>query len=448
MALDSAGDFVVTWVAYGGQVDPRPALQRRGRCAGQYFTVNTYTQSGENRPSIAMDSAGDFVITWDSYGEDGSLEGVYAQRFNAAGTAQGTEFRVNSYTAGNQSFPTAAMDSAGDFVIAYMSNGEDGSGYGIFAQRYNATGAPRCRVFRQQVHDRRSGVSLGGNGLAGRFRRHLVGQRRGGDAIYAQGFNAAGTAQGSQFQVSSDTQTDTISAVAMDVSGDFVVNWGGGQFTNDRYVFGQRYNATGVAQGEEFQVNTNTAVGQNPPAVAVDAEGDFVAVWEGNTDGSQYGIYAQRYLVQPASPAIARAGSEFQVNTYTTRMQELPKVASDAAGDYVVVWESQGQDGSGYGVYARRTRGGPGARERVPRQHGYHRQPGNPNYNQWWPSGGHGFGRRFRRRLDELWRGWQYGRRLCPAYNSSGVTRRERVPRQHVYDRRSRQPDGGHGLGR
>ena len=49
-----------------------------------------------------MDDDGDFVITWQSHGQDGSGWGIYAQRYNAAGVKQGTEFRVNTYTLSHQ----------------------------------------------------------------------------------------------------------------------------------------------------------------------------------------------------------------------------------------------------------------------------------------------------------------------------------------------------------
>ena len=37
-------------------------------------------------------------------------------------------------------------------------------------------------------------------------------------------------------------------------------------------------------------------------------------------------------------------GSEFQVNTYTRGYQSFSSVAVDANRDFVVVWESDGQD--------------------------------------------------------------------------------------------------------
>ena len=41
-----------------------------------------------------MDSAGDFVIAYQGY--DSNSHGVFAQRYNASGAAQGSIFRVNT----------------------------------------------------------------------------------------------------------------------------------------------------------------------------------------------------------------------------------------------------------------------------------------------------------------------------------------------------------------
>ena len=83
-----------------------------------------------------MDAEGDFVVAWESYGQDGSKYGIYAQRFNASGHAQGSEQRVNTYTQDSQRQPSVAMDSAGDFVVAWESYGQDGFKYGIYVQRF------------------------------------------------------------------------------------------------------------------------------------------------------------------------------------------------------------------------------------------------------------------------------------------------------------------------
>jgi large repetitive protein len=50
----------------------------------------------------------------------------------------------------------------------------------------------------------------------------------------------------------------------------------------------------------------------------------------------------------------APLGPEFQVNTYTTLEQWIASVAADGAGNFMVVWPSNGQDGSGQGVFGQR----------------------------------------------------------------------------------------------
>ena len=46
----------------------------------QEFRVNTYTTGGQSRPSAAMDAGGNFVIVWQSYGQDGSNLGNFGRR--------------------------------------------------------------------------------------------------------------------------------------------------------------------------------------------------------------------------------------------------------------------------------------------------------------------------------------------------------------------------------
>src|SRR5262245_9046858 len=94
-----------------------------------------------------------------------------------------------------------------------------------------------------------------------------------------------------------------------------------------------------VPVGPEFQANAYTTGNQSTPAVAADGAGNFVAVWRSNagpgSDTSSYSIQGQRF-----DSSGAPQGSQFQVNTYTTNLQDDPAVAADAAGNFVVVWRS------------------------------------------------------------------------------------------------------------
>ena len=95
-----------------------------------------------------MDSDGNFVVAWQSNAQDGDSYGVYAQRYNSAAVAQGAEFQVNTYTTNSQRDPSISMDGDGDFVIAWDSFGQDGYFDGIYAQRYNAAGVVQGAEFQ------------------------------------------------------------------------------------------------------------------------------------------------------------------------------------------------------------------------------------------------------------------------------------------------------------
>jgi hypothetical protein len=364
VAMDSDGDFVVVWQSNVGQDGSGAGVYAQrynssGVAQGSEFKVNSYTTAYQSSPSVAMDSDGDFMVVWRSSGQDGSGYGVYGQRYNASGLAQGSEFSVNSYTTLNQQNSSVAMDSDGDFVVVWESTIQDGSNYGVYGQRYNASGVAQGSEFQVNTYTTAAqsnpSVSMDNDGDFV-VTWQSAGQDGSGAGIYGQRYNASGVAQGSEFKVNTYTTSDQrFSSVAMDSDGDFVVVWESyGQDGSFYGVYGQRYNAAGVVQGSEFLVNTETSDRQRNSSIAIDSDGDFVVTWQSNgQDGSNDGIYGQRYN----GSGVAQ-GSEFMVNSYTTSNQQFPSVAMDSDGDFVVTWQSFGQDGYGYGVYAQRYTGG------------------------------------------------------------------------------------------
>jgi hypothetical protein len=87
---------------------------------------------------------------------------------------------------------------------------------------------------------------------------------------------------------------------------------------------------------------------QRWPSIAVDADGDFVITWEDDSgDGSGFGTFARRFR---AGVAI---GGDFAVNTTTAAHQRLASVGADADGDFVVAWSSS-QDGSSFATIGQR----------------------------------------------------------------------------------------------
>lgn len=358
ITINDNGNFIVAWETYTQNATTDGIYSQRYNSAGQKqgteFKVSTYTTNDQTEASIAMDNDGDFVITWNSYGQDGSKGGIYAQRYDAAGIKQGNEFRVNTYTTNEQRHPEIAMDSDGDFVIAWESVYQDGSNAGIFAQRYNAAGIAQGTEFlvntvTYQLQQEPS-IAMDDDGnfiIAWQSSPYAT-------RICAQRYNAAGQAQGNEFDVSTYTATEQMYAtIAMDNEGDFVIAWQREDIQgnpNDIDIYARRYNSEGLAQGTEFQVNTFTTHWQMQSTISMDNDGDFAIFW--TSYGQNRDIYGQRYnadgLVQ---------GAEFKVNTYTFSLQALPSVAMDYNGNFVVSWYSSGQDGSAGAVEAQRYAG-------------------------------------------------------------------------------------------
>ena len=52
--------------------------------------------------------------------------------------------------------------------------------------------------------------------------------------------------------------------------------------------------------------------------------------------------------ILPAAAQPVPTGGDIQVNVVTTGQQQHPSVAVDPAGNFVVVWASQGQDGASW----------------------------------------------------------------------------------------------------
>ena len=303
--------------------------------------------------SVATGVNGDYVVTWASQNQDGSGWGVYAQRYNSGGVAQGGEFLVNTTTTGDQTNPTVAMDSVGDFIITWQSKGQDGSGWGIYARVYTllGVGGPEFRVNTTTTGDQTApSVAMnGGGGFV--IAWTSSGQDGSGLGVYAQQYNMAGLVMGGEFLVNTTTAGDqsTPSAIVNRITGDYVITWASaGQDGSGSGIYARRYGRLTGALGGEFRVNTTTAGDQTAPSIGIDRiNGNFVIAWtSAGQDGGGKGVYAQRYTA-----AGVAVGGEFQVNTTTAGDQTGSSVAIDSNGNAFITWSSNAQDGSGWGVY-------------------------------------------------------------------------------------------------
>jgi len=358
VAIDGRGNFVVAWESNGQDGSAYGVFAQRfkknGKALGSEFQVNSYTNSNQGAPAIAMDAKGNFIITWVSFGQDGAGFGVFARRYNQKGKTIGPEFQVNTYKNSDQGAPSIAMDAKGNFVIVWVSSSQDGSDCGIFAQRFSKKGkrlGPEFQVNTYHIDQQvwpAVAMDTKGNFIIAWM---SYGQDGSGYGVFAQRFAKKGKMLGSEFQVNTYTNgNQEAAAIAVDSTGNFIIVWESEEQDGSGYgVFAQRYDRKGRTLESEFQVNTYTDLHQGSPSAAVNGKGDFIITWDsGGQDGSDYGVFAQKYSNKGSS-----IKTEFQLNTHTKDCQGSPVIAMNFKGNNVIAWQSDNQDGSGFGIFAK-----------------------------------------------------------------------------------------------
>ncbi|HVS64938.1 MAG TPA: hypothetical protein VMT85_15705 [Thermoanaerobaculia bacterium] len=117
-------------------------------------------------------------------------------------------------------------------------------------------------------------------------------------------------------------------------------------------VRARRYAANGQAQGPEQQANVTTQGGQIRPRVAVDADGSYLVVWQSQSsagsDDDGVSIQARGFLASGVA-----AGNEVQVNERVFGDNEFPDVAPVGGREFLAVWRSPFETGGGRFTAAR-----------------------------------------------------------------------------------------------
>ncbi|MDB5524279.1 MAG: uncharacterized protein JWM58_2042 [Rhizobium sp.] len=156
IAALSGGGWVVTWWSSGQDGGGLGVYQRayaaNGTPVGTETRVNTYLANDQSYPDITALSGGGWVVTWMSFDQDGDDSGVYQQVYAANGAPVGTETRVNTYLANNQSFPEITALSGGGWVVTWWSTDQDGDGLGVYQQAFAANGDPAGSETRVNTH--------------------------------------------------------------------------------------------------------------------------------------------------------------------------------------------------------------------------------------------------------------------------------------------------------
>lgn len=358
VAVDASGDFVVVWQTEGVQASGSDIFGRRfdyNPVAGTVtavstdgttgdFQANTIIERGQSFAAVDMDDAGNFFVTWQSSHQDGFSFGIFGQAYDASGSTVGTETQVNTETSGPQTRSDVGIAPGGETIVTWLGREPVTHGFGVHAQRFTSSGlsplgAELFLVSSIAIEDDAPGIASDANGNF-----VVVWQSYDEDGsglgVFARLYAANGLPLSGAFPVNTTTiGNQSHPRVARAADGRFVVVWQTDTTTGDGHeIIAQLFDAVGNKVGGEIVVNSNHAGDQAWPAVAMDAAGNFIVVWEGaglgDTDGTR-DIYYQRF-----DAAGTPIGTEQRVNTITVTEQFMPSVAMNAAGEFVIAWVS------------------------------------------------------------------------------------------------------------
>lgn len=280
--------FIISWTSkyqLGGDLNDIffQKFDLNGSKIGPETMANTYIIGNQQNQDMAVYPDGKFVIAWRSYNQDGDGGGIFAQMFSASRLKIGSEFQVNSFTSGNQDYPSPAILRDGKFVISWTSDSQDTSGNGIYAQIFQS--------------DR---------------------SKQGGE------FRVNETVVGSQ-EMSKSLATD---------DGGFVVSWDSNQ--NGNYdIFCRKFNPSGANIFGERIVNTYTVGDQRNNSPSFMSDGRVVISWSSDGQINLQDIFAQIILTDGG-----KSGREFLINSATVGNQAMPGVIPLFGDRLVFFWQS------------------------------------------------------------------------------------------------------------
>ncbi|WP_299774354.1 Ig-like domain-containing protein [uncultured Pseudoteredinibacter sp.] len=313
-----------------------------GNSTGDSFMVNSFKPGDQINSDVIGLKDGGFVVTWQSRDQDGDLDGIYAQRYDADNNLVGPETQINVYTDSDQQRPAVSDLADGGYVITWMSDGQDGSGEGIYMRLFNAEGVAITGDVRvnDSVIDNQANPSIttlsDGRLIVSWDTENSAGQTQAMAKIY----DAQGRSQSGEFTLSSDGGAQSLSHVSATANGGFAVSWleQAGEHTAVKV---QLFNSDGTTSlSSAIDVHSSISAGASKPEVAGLANGDIVVTWTAD-DGEQLGVFASRYN---ANGEVVYENK--LINREESGVQTEPHIVALNDGGYLITWgDLQAEEG-------------------------------------------------------------------------------------------------------
>ena len=294
---------------------------------------------------IAIDANGNALAVWFQF--DGTRNNVWSNRYTA-GAGWGTAALIETDNAGNAFNPQIAFDANGNALAVWYQDGDVTAAVrnDIWSNRYTA-GAGWGMAALIETGDAtfpQIAFDINGNALA--VWRQSDGTRYN---ISSKRYTATTGLWGAATLIETDNAGDATSPqIAIDTNGNALAVWhqdGDATATVRNDIWSNRYTATTGLWGTAALIETDDAGSAGRPQIAINANGNALAVWV-QFDGTRENIWSNRYT------AGAGWGTAALIETDNVGGANSPQIAIDANGNALAVWNQH--DGTRDNIWANR----------------------------------------------------------------------------------------------
>lgn len=334
LAADGQGNVFAVWIrdrdGGGGPTEPTVWVARRTAAGSWGSPFPLDAEAGRAlSPRVAANASGEAVVAWiEPNGADDSL---WTSRFDPSSGDWSTPSLVEGLSdppVEDAASPWVALADTGDAFVAWLQPASTGASPSVWASRL-AAGASTWEV-PEEIDDQlvaasspKIGADAGGNAV-------VLWEQDGSvhAARYVEGELAPWT---DPEPLDTSGLTADHASLAVAPTGHAVAIWrradGGGR------IWGRRLDSG--AWSAEVQVQTSTTEASDAPHVALDASGNAVAVWQQDIGGGVRRVRSSRLATTEDAWSDDEAVKED--NAPADDATE-PRVAVDADGDAVAVW--------------------------------------------------------------------------------------------------------------
>ncbi|WP_299975047.1 Ig-like domain-containing protein [uncultured Pseudoteredinibacter sp.] len=353
------GGYIVTYASLNASKDGSLDIwaQRydvNGNTVNEAFVVNSFRLGEQANSDVTGLEDGGFLVTWQSYDQDGDGFGIFAQRYDANSEKVGGEFQVNQYYSSDQSRPEITSLENGGFAVSWMSDGQDGNAAGVYLRVFSADGNPRGNEL--QVNSQSQGnqalpsiTELSDGLFAVSWHAN---QDESGNNIWAKIYDQNGNVIKDDFILHDDVAGEQfLSNIRSSSDGGFIASWVSTTSDGANEIQIQSFSASGEARFEHtvnISPTDSSATFTGRPEVSGLSDGDFVVVWSEVNDGVA-SIYSSRYS---SAGEIISTESIIAHNQHSSNIE--PHIVTLEDGGYLITWTSIDNNSGTTAVFGQR----------------------------------------------------------------------------------------------